>query len=954
MNLLLFVAKIFLCSGILFTYYWFFLRNKKFHHYNRFYLLAIVIISLIFPFIEISLSEKAQAVYPGMHQAIDFISVNNWEANWNEETNLAIANNEPILTGKNIVLVAYASGLILLFFLLLKSFVYIIRIRSRYDSEPIGDLKLYNTTEPGTPFSFFKSIFWNQQISFNSKEGQQIFRHELFHVRQHHSGDSLFMELVCIICWFNPIFHLIRKELKAIHEFLADQYAISGNDRYAYAELLVLESIRQKKVAFVHPFFQNNIKRRIAMITKFQKTRYGYWSRVMALPIFILLFCMIALKAQETSSSKSTVNTIEKPAQAITVLVDAGHGGKDPGAYSPDQKHVEKDLALAISKKIKEKAAAYNVNVIMTREDDNAPELKARTDQASQIKADLLVSIHIASEPPAVGKGNTSDKAFPRGIMIYTPKAGTPNAKQSQSLSNSLLKSITSVYSTYGIMKKDRNSIWIIDKAPCAAVLLECGNIAHKADLDFILNESNQEKIADAILKGIVAYKTNDDTKQAYNTPEEEFNVVGTEVVAERKESAGPDDEVKIEPVETIYETPEQTRANLSKEVYVNIQDDIKRYIAQHLMKTIRYPEEARKKQQTTSIYFSVLVDEHGKITGIDIVKYAGDGEGGKSKNPKAQDIVIVGKLEDKSKPVIVVPSVAHDMWEQELDKSIKSFSPPANVTLLKSEKLYFRVVFTLTKEEQVADVSIEAVNVVGTQIKTNVANEPITVTGINIASPKIKTNAVNVQANVSDPVVVVGHPITSVTNANSVNLTNIEAVPVVLDEQVKTSIKNSVNEAVTVQGQKKVSPRNEPLPIDLIRKFKVGETTLDFVKEEFGQASNQFMDSYTESWAYYGTNERLMLTFNREDGRLINYSYFLDRRTKTTLNYDDVKEIQKGSSSFKDILRKFGKPTEIHIDNNTESWAYVSDNARLSVMTHDKLNSIVNQISFDNKSPNQ
>ena len=343
MNLILFVAKIFLCSGILFTYYLIFLRNKRFHHYNRFFLLAIVLISLVFPFFEIPLSEKSQAFYPAMHQAIDLISVNNWEGDWNEQNNEAISAKDSILTSRNLVLLAYASGLIFLLMLLVRSLYYIIRIRHKYHSEPIGDLKLYNTAEPGTPFSFFKSIFWNRQISFNSKEGQQIFRHELFHVRQHHSSDSLFMELVCILCWFNPFFHLIRKELKAIHEFLADQYAISNNDRYAYAELLVMESIRQKKVDFVHPFFQNNIKRRIAMITKFQNTRYGYWSRVMALPILILLFCMIVLRAQQKSSIAQTVDINKKSEQMITVLVDAGHGGKDPGAYSPDQKHAEKD-----------------------------------------------------------------------------------------------------------------------------------------------------------------------------------------------------------------------------------------------------------------------------------------------------------------------------------------------------------------------------------------------------------------------------------------------------------------------------------------------------------------------------------------------------------------------------------------------------------------------------------
>ncbi len=954
MNLILFVAKIFLCSGILFTYYWFFLRNKRFHHYNRFYLLAIVIISLVFPFVEISISEKSPAYSPAMHQAIDLISVNNWEGDWNEESNLTVENNEPILTGRNIALFAYSTGLILLFILLFKSLFYIIRIRNKYNSEPIGDLKLYNTVEPGTPFSFFKSIFWNHQLSFNSKEGQQIFRHELFHVRQNHSSDALFMEIVCIICWFNPFFHLIRKELKAIHEFLADQYAISDNDRYAYAELLVMESIRQKKVSFVHPFFHNNIKRRIAMITQFNKTRYGYWSRVMALPILILLFCVITLKAQQKASIQPAPNEFEKAIQSITVLVDAGHGGKDPGANSPDNKYVEKNLALAIAKKIRDKAPAYNINVILTREDDNAPELPARTELASRLHADLLVSIHIASEPPFIVKGNTESKAFPRGILIYTPKPGTPNLKESQALTNSLVKSIAPVYSTYAITKIDRSSIWIIDKAPCPAVLLECGNIAHKADLDFILNEDNQEKIAEGILKGIAAYKPNKDAKQAFNESNVELNTETTGVVVETKGPSNAVNEANVETTGVISEHSVAGNKNLTGEKYLNIQDDIKKYLIQHFLKTIRYPAAGKQNNEMTSIFFSVDLDAKGKIHSIEIYF------SGPPKGVDVQDFVITGIPGNKSAPMKEVKSEPSDMWEQELNRSVKSFQPPANIEHVKGEKYYFRAVFSLNNDISKVDVTIEPALaesvVVGTAINSNQ----------NVNTTVNKANNVSTQVNMNDPVVVMGYKINPVNKVSTdvaiqndaVIQSNVSNTVTVQGKQVP--IKNSVNNAVVVEGYKsssKNSPNTKlvgPLPIDLIRKFKVGETSMDAVKKELGEASNQFMDSYVESLAYYGNNERLMLTFSREDGRLINYSYFKDQHTKTTLNYDDVKEINKGTTPFEDILKKFGNPSEIYIDNNTEGWVYKSDNARLSILTNDKLNPVVHQMSFDSQSANQ
>ena len=219
MSILIFFLKIVFCSGVLFFYYQFFLRNKKFHHYNRFYLLSIAIVSLIFPFINISfifagtVEEK-----PVLVQAIETISVNQWEL-----------KSEPLIGGipvstwlfnlQNSLLLVYLAGFVFVAILLLRSLQYINHIRKSYAAEKLGDLHIYDTVEPGTPFSFFKSIFWNRQIGISSKEGQQIFRHELFHVRQQHSADSLFMEIVGCIAWFNPFFYIIRKELKAIHAY---------------------------------------------------------------------------------------------------------------------------------------------------------------------------------------------------------------------------------------------------------------------------------------------------------------------------------------------------------------------------------------------------------------------------------------------------------------------------------------------------------------------------------------------------------------------------------------------------------------------------------------------------------------------------------------------------------------------------------------------------------------
>jgi beta-lactamase regulating signal transducer with metallopeptidase domain len=283
MSILLYFLKAILCSGILFGYYHLFLRNKRFHHYNRFYLLGTLVLSLVLPLFKIPVfNEDSGTLNQVVYRTAKVITVSP-----------AISAVSPVqeastlFTPGNLVWVVYGVGILVVLVMLARSLGYIRKISQRYPFERINDLKFYQTQEPGTPFSFFRSIFWNDALNFNSQQGQQIFRHELFHVQQKHSIDILLAEIITMLSWFNPFFYLIKKELKAIHEFLADQYAASGSNRYQYAELLVEQVMASRAASLAHPFFQHQLKRRITMITQLNQTKYGYWSRVMVLPLSV-------------------------------------------------------------------------------------------------------------------------------------------------------------------------------------------------------------------------------------------------------------------------------------------------------------------------------------------------------------------------------------------------------------------------------------------------------------------------------------------------------------------------------------------------------------------------------------------------------------------------------------------------------------------------------------------
>jgi hypothetical protein len=213
------------------------------------------------------------------------------------------------INSENVLYVIY---FIIVSFLVVRILFSINKIKwiiKKYPVEQFDKIRFVNTDEPGTPFSFFRWLFWNRKIELNSDKGQQIFRHELFHIQQNHSWDIIFIEISSTIFWINPFFHLIKKEIKAIHEFLADEFAIKENKNWEYAELLLMQALNTN-THLVNPFFHNQIKRRIAMITLSKKPSYQYLRKIMVLPIATLVVILFAFSYKKKQDNNSIQNAL--------------------------------------------------------------------------------------------------------------------------------------------------------------------------------------------------------------------------------------------------------------------------------------------------------------------------------------------------------------------------------------------------------------------------------------------------------------------------------------------------------------------------------------------------------------------------------------------------------------------------------------------------------------------
>lgn len=282
--LFLYFGKVVLGSGVMFLYYRLFLKDKTFHHYNRFYLLASVVISLLLPLLKVSYFtlEVNGDIYLLFNRLNGFNSSNN------------LSHDFVYLSFSAVV-----AGLVSVFFLsrLLFGLFKIQRLKKKFLKQNFEGISFYQTDLNEAPFSFFRNLFWKDSIALQSDLGRQILKHEMVHIEQKHSWDKIFSETATSLFWFNPFFYLIQKEINLIHEYLADKKAVKNSDTKAFAQMLLASHFSGKHLPATSPFLSSNLKKRLTMLKK-SKTKFSYARKILALPLFFLLAFIYLVNAK--------------------------------------------------------------------------------------------------------------------------------------------------------------------------------------------------------------------------------------------------------------------------------------------------------------------------------------------------------------------------------------------------------------------------------------------------------------------------------------------------------------------------------------------------------------------------------------------------------------------------------------------------------------------------------
>ena len=260
------IGVIVLSSGIFLLCYLLFLRKEKYHQLNRFYLLFSLAFSSLLPFIKFSV--PVQPLMP------------------NTQSFLTTVTEAPAIPFGMVLYVAGAALFFILF--LLRLFKVLKQIIGKHFIE-LNGLKVMDNPEQKMPFSFFHYVVVDS-TTFELDELDLVLRHEAAHAQQWHTLDILFVELVGVVCWFNPFVWAYKSALKSQHEYAADAAVIHSNvPRNDYFDLILKQIRHQNHLSPVHSFSATAVKSRIRMMMATVPGRRSWMRYLFVIPMSAFL-----------------------------------------------------------------------------------------------------------------------------------------------------------------------------------------------------------------------------------------------------------------------------------------------------------------------------------------------------------------------------------------------------------------------------------------------------------------------------------------------------------------------------------------------------------------------------------------------------------------------------------------------------------------------------------------
>ncbi len=243
-----------------------------------------------------------------------------------------------------------------------------------------------------------------------------------------------------------------------------------------------------------------------------------------------------AAKTAGTSAAANNKSTTSAPAsKKYTIVIDAGHGGKDPGCIGKGGTK-EKTVVLAVAKKLKTKLDAAGFKTYLTRSDDTYLKLAERASIAERRKGDLFISLHANANPSRAMKGfsiytlsekasdeeakklaeseNAADKIDVDGFSDFSKDIRIALSALQQhavaEMSEEYAASCAKVFRNSGIEAqpgaKVRHAPFAVLRSTVPGALVELGHLSNASEEKLLKSDSHQNKLVTAIVRSVKNY----------------------------------------------------------------------------------------------------------------------------------------------------------------------------------------------------------------------------------------------------------------------------------------------------------------------------------------------------------------------------------------------------------------------------------------------------------------
>jgi len=312
-----YIIKTILCSGTLYLIYYLLLEKEKIHRFNRFYLVFSLIFSFIVPLIHSKTFIVERIIPKPLYMTGNTFQSSAFQSSGFQQT---ISSGNDYLTFTNFLLVVYISVTAFLFCrFIINIFTIYFKIRNN-EKVPYKGAQLVLTDANNDPHSFLNYIFINNLDFERGVIENEIFSHELAHIKQKHSLDILFIELITIFAWVNPFLYLFRNAIQLNHEFLADDYVVETYpNKHDYQLLLVDQARKPCMLVLSSSFNYLQTKKRIVMMSKRTSLRMAILKEIAVILVVIATALLF--------SSKTVAQEIEKDAVVAPVKMNILYRG---------------------------------------------------------------------------------------------------------------------------------------------------------------------------------------------------------------------------------------------------------------------------------------------------------------------------------------------------------------------------------------------------------------------------------------------------------------------------------------------------------------------------------------------------------------------------------------------------------------------------------------------------